>query len=189
MPGRQRVTRAGFIAQVRRALGKPYVYGAAGPDSFDCSGLVYYSCRKIGIMDCPRTSEAQFAWTERVTVPLPGDLVFFEGAELDPPPGHVGIVIAPGLMIDAPHTGTVVQQASYGTNGSGVNRFMGYGRIPGLGPGRTANQAIITDKHDKQERTSAVLGTVSGMAVIAFILLLVVGFAMMALLLIAARYS
>lgn len=188
MPGKQRATRAAFIAQVRRALGKPYVFGAAGPNTFDCSGLVYWACRLTGISSCPRTSEEQFAWTERVTDPLPGDLVFFEGAELDPPPGHVGIVIAPGRMIDAPHPGSVVQEAGYGTTGSGVNRFLGYGRIPGLGGGSTSNQAIITSRPGRSDQQAVVLGGISGLAIFGFLLLLLAAFAIMGLLLIAARY-
>lgn len=174
---------------MRRALGKPYIFGADGPNSFDCSGLIYWACQIIGIKSCPRTSEEQFAWTERVTDPLPGDLVFFEGAELDPPPGHVGIVIGPGRMIDAPHTGTVVQEGGFGTTGSGVNRFMGYGRIPGLSGGTTANQAIITTRPGRADKAPVAIGSVSGIAVIGVVLLLVAAVAMMGLLLIAAKFS
>jgi NlpC/P60 family len=138
------VTPAMLVAEVRRELGKPYIYGADGPNAFDCSGLLYYSCHQVGLTSCPRTSEEQFAWTERVTSPQAGDFVFFTGAELDPPPGHVGLVVAPGVMIDAPHTGSVVMQSNYGVSGTGVNQFLGYGRPPGLSGSSTANQSLIT---------------------------------------------
>jgi NlpC/P60 family len=181
MPGKSPATAAEFIADVRACLGRPYVFGAAGPDAFDCSGLVYYNARKVGITKCPRTSEEQFAWTQPVQTPLAGDLVFFTGAENDPPPGHVGIVVAPGVMIDAPHTGTVVQQANYGTNGTGVNNFMGYGRMPGLGAS-TANQSLITATRKQTAtattRQGAALGGMAGavmfaVAFLAVILLLI----------------
>lgn len=123
-------TGADLVTTAQRVLGAPYVYGADGPRTFDCSGLVMWCCDQIGITSCPRTSEEQFAWTSRVDSPNPGDLVFFTGAEGDPPPGHVGIVVVAGQMIDAPHTGTVVQQGAYSENGTGVNQFLGYGRIP-----------------------------------------------------------
>jgi len=88
-------------AALRVALaqrGKPYRYGSAGPSSFDCSGLVYYAFRSVG-KAVPRTSSQ----LRSATVPVsraaaqPGDLVFI--------PGHVGIWVSPGVMIDAPSSG------------------------------------------------------------------------------------
>ncbi len=90
-------------------LGKPYLWGATGPDSFDCSGLTQYVWRAAGV-SIPRVSEDQYAWT--VPVPLsdllPGDLVFFGTTDIH----HVGIYIGDGLMINAPHTGDVVRVSS-----------------------------------------------------------------------------
>ncbi len=59
--------------------GDPYRYGAAGPSAFDCSGLLYYSFRKAGIRNIPRTSDAQarFAKNIRRRQMRRGDLVFF----------------------------------------------------------------------------------------------------------------
>lgn len=154
--------RADFVADVRACLGRPYVYGAAGPGSFDCSGLVFYNARRAGIKGCPRTSEEQFTWCKGVDVPMPGDLVFFTGAENDPPPGHVGVVIAQGRMIDAPHTGTVVQEANFGTQGTGVDQFLGYGRMPGLSgtAATTANQSLLTTPDHKQAAQAHAVGSV-----------------------------
>jgi peptidoglycan DL-endopeptidase CwlO len=90
-------------------LGKPYQWGATGPNSFDCSGLTQFVWRAAGV-SIPRVAADQDAWT--IPVPLsqllPGDLVFFGETDIH----HVGIYIGDGLMINAPHTGTVVQVSS-----------------------------------------------------------------------------
>lgn len=90
-------------------LGKEYVWGATGPDTFDCSGLTQFVWRAAGV-DIPRVAADQDAWA--IPVPLsqllPGDLVFFGTTDIH----HVGIYIGDGLMINAPHTGTVVQVSS-----------------------------------------------------------------------------
>jgi cell wall-associated NlpC family hydrolase len=81
--------------------GDPYVWGAAGPYSFDCSGLVVWSYAKLGIHLDHFTGDL---WNEGVHVSRsqlqPGDLVFFF-----PTISHVGIYIGNGLMVDAPSTG------------------------------------------------------------------------------------
>lgn len=91
-------------AAVRIAIGqvgKPYRYGSTGPSSFDCSGLVNYAFRAVG-KAVPRTSSQLRAWTTPVSIAAaqPGDLVFS--------PGHVGIYVSPGVMVDAPNGGGVV---------------------------------------------------------------------------------
>jgi cell wall-associated NlpC family hydrolase len=104
------------IAYAQAQLGKPYQFGATGPDAYDCSGLTMMAYRAAGIT-IPRTSQQQ--WTFGTQIParnaVPGDLVFFAGADgTMTSPGHVGIVI-PGhdMMIDAPHTGEDVSVQSY----------------------------------------------------------------------------
>jgi cell wall-associated NlpC family hydrolase len=85
--------------------GFPYVWGAAGPHAFDCSGLVLWAYAKVGI-SLPHFTGDQ--WNMGVHVGRnqlePGDLVFFY-ADL----GHVGLYIGNGLMVDAPDFGEVVQ--------------------------------------------------------------------------------
>jgi len=85
--------------------GYPYVWGAAGPTAFDCSGLVVWAYAQEGIALPHYTG---WLWNSGVHVARndlePGDLVFF-GADL----GHVGIYIGNGLMIDAPNSGAVVR--------------------------------------------------------------------------------
>ncbi len=85
--------------------GDPYVWGAAGPSSFDCSGLVLWAYAQVGI-SLPHFTGDQ--WNMGVHVGRnqlePGDLVFFY-----PDIGHVGLYIGNGLMVDAPDFGEVVQ--------------------------------------------------------------------------------
>ena len=103
------------IAYARARLGKPYVYGAEGPDAYDCSGLTMAAYRAAGIT-IPRTAADQYAHGPRIPEghERPGDLVFFAGSDGTPTqPGHVGIVTGHGHMIAAPHTGTVIQYQRY----------------------------------------------------------------------------
>jgi cell wall-associated NlpC family hydrolase len=86
-------------------LGAPYVWGAAGPWAFDCSGLIVWAYGKIGISLMHFTGDL---WNEGEHISRsqlrPGDLVFFF-ADL----GHVGMYIGNGMMIDAPTFGQPVQ--------------------------------------------------------------------------------
>jgi peptidoglycan DL-endopeptidase CwlO len=85
--------------------GDPYVWGAAGPDQFDCSGLVVWAFAQEGIA-LPHYTGDQ--WNSGVHVARadlePGDLVFFF-----PDISHVGIYVGNGLMVDAPDFGAVVR--------------------------------------------------------------------------------
>ena len=77
--GRRKIQRAVRIAL--HQIGDPYRYGAAGPDAFDCSGLVKYSYRRAGFRHVPRTSDAQARWGHKVRKSnlRRGDLMFFHG--------------------------------------------------------------------------------------------------------------
>lgn len=92
-----------------RQLGKSYVYGATGPDTFDCSGLTQYCYQQALGIDISRTTYTQI--NQGIAVPKdqlqPGDLVF-------PNTGHVQIYIGDGKVIHAPHTGDVVRIAPLG---------------------------------------------------------------------------
>jgi cell wall-associated NlpC family hydrolase len=111
---------ASVIAFARAQIGKPYLWGGTGPDAFDCSGLVMMAYRTAGI-DIPRTSEVQWTWGPGVAPghEQPGDLVFFAGADgTTTSPGHVGLVIGNGLMIEAYSTGFPIRIATYAGRGS-----------------------------------------------------------------------
>src|SRR5271154_2246309 len=103
------------ITFAQQQLGKPYLWGGTGPDAFDCSGLVMTAYRTAGI-NIARTSEAQWATEQRVPASQvqPGDLVFFAGSDgTTTDPGHVGLVIGNGKMIEAYATGFPIRVASY----------------------------------------------------------------------------
>jgi peptidoglycan DL-endopeptidase CwlO len=108
------------IAYAEAQIGKPYLWGGTGPDAFDCSGLVMMAYRQAGV-DIPRTSEVQWAWGPRIQAghEEPGDLVFFAGSDgTQTNPGHVGLVIGKGKMVEAYATGTTIRISSYGTSNS-----------------------------------------------------------------------
>jgi cell wall-associated NlpC family hydrolase len=85
-------------------LGKPYVYGATGPDSYDCSGLVQAAWAAAGV-SIPRTTYEQ--WAALPHIPMsdlqPGDLIYYNGES------HVSMYVGNGNIIDAPHTGATVE--------------------------------------------------------------------------------
>ena len=96
-----------LIKEALSQIGKPYIWGTAGPNSFDCSGLTSFVFRKIGI-EIPRASYTQCFSGEQINPDnmLPGDLVFFNITRRS---GHVGIYLGKGLMIHAPDKGDVVK--------------------------------------------------------------------------------
>ena len=94
-----------LISYAKRFLGKPYVWGAVGPNAFDCSGLVGFCL--TGKYKRTYTSSS-FAGLPEVSDPRPGDVCYRVG--------HVGLYVGNGQMIHAPHRGTVVQYASVPDN-------------------------------------------------------------------------
>ena len=99
------------IAFAEAQLGKPYQWGAAGPDAYDCSGLVYAAYAAAGI----RLGRTTYQWQQDgPVVPLsqiqPGDLLFSAGSDGTPAnPGHVVMYLGDGQVIQAPQTGQDVQ--------------------------------------------------------------------------------
>ncbi|HEX2073136.1 MAG TPA: C40 family peptidase [Geodermatophilus sp.] len=88
--------------------GDPYVWAAAGPNSFDCSGLVQYAFRAAGL-SLPHSSRMQSQMGQPVSraEARPGDLVAFYS-----PVSHIGIYLGNGQMVHAPTSGDVVKVAS-----------------------------------------------------------------------------
>jgi hypothetical protein len=104
------------LAWALRQLGTPYLWGGETPGvGFDCSGLVQAAYRAAGIV-LPRVAQEQFDAGPAVPAGAtqePGDLVFFGESPTDVT--HVGMVVRPGLMVDAPHTGAVVRVEPFPT--------------------------------------------------------------------------
>lgn len=96
------------LAFARAQIGKPYVWGATGPGSYDCSGLTQAAWKAAGVT-IPRTTYDQVdaGTTVPVSQAQPGDLVFFYDDVT-----HVGIYIGNGMMIHAPKPGTYVREES-----------------------------------------------------------------------------
>jgi cell wall-associated NlpC family hydrolase len=102
---------AGVLGIAASLAGIPYVYGGTTTAGFDCSGFTQYIFARVGI-SLPRTAEAQRQATTRVSIPVPGDLVFF-GA----PAHHMGIYAGNGMMWDSPRTGSATsKRAIYSTS-------------------------------------------------------------------------
>jgi peptidoglycan DL-endopeptidase CwlO len=95
-----------------KQLGKPYVWGAQGPDAFDCSGLTSQAWAHAGTV-VPRTSQEQWAHLTRVPLALlrPGDLVVYFTAAT-----HVAIYVGDGLVVQAPRPGSVVKVSPIAAN-------------------------------------------------------------------------
>jgi peptidoglycan DL-endopeptidase CwlO len=104
-------SRAGVAVRAALSrLGRPYVWGATGPDRFDCSGLTQWSYAQAGT-HLDRTTYQQIfdgIPVSRLQV-RPGDLVF-------PHPGHVQMAIGNNLVVEAPHAGATVQISPLGSN-------------------------------------------------------------------------
>jgi cell wall-associated NlpC family hydrolase len=108
------VSRTALVAieAAQTQLGKPYMYGAAGPDSWDCSGLTQWAFAQAGVL-IPRTAAGQYAAVP-TKVALgeiaPGDLLFWATNTADPTTiHHVAIYLGNGMMLAAPHAGGNVQ--------------------------------------------------------------------------------
>lgn len=121
-----------------------YVYGAEGPSAFDCSGLVEYTLKKLGI-SFPRTSGEQYRASKHVSNPKPGDLVFFGPDGSD----HVGVYTGNGEFYSAENEkdGMGISKV----HGGGYGTFAGYGRVPGLSDSTSS---------DKSSKSSGLLGTI-----------------------------
>ncbi len=112
-PAETLVAREKFVEDAKKQVGKPYVYGAVGPDSFDCSGLVYYVARESVKVQLPRTAKAIYSYVRIVSDEERevGDLIFFctNSSETI---NHVGIYIGNNQFIsaisDGENTGVIV---------------------------------------------------------------------------------
>ena len=111
------------MAFARAQVGKAYVFGASGPDAYDCSGLTSAAWASAGV-SLPHSSVAQYDVTTRVDANslVPGDLLFFYS-----PISHVGIYVGGGMMVHAsnPSTGVTLDPLA----GYWMSVFVGAGRV------------------------------------------------------------
>jgi cell wall-associated NlpC family hydrolase len=107
-----------------KQIGDNYVWGAAGPIRWDCSGLTMRSYEQAGVR-LPHSSRAQFGYGRSIARSnlLPGDLVFFGS-----PISHVGIYVGKGKMVHAPRPGAKVQIVEFG-NYFGRKKYVGARRL------------------------------------------------------------
>jgi cell wall-associated NlpC family hydrolase len=110
------------VAFAKAQVGKPYQWGAAGPDAYDCSGLTMAAWAHAGV-SLPHSSAAQYDATRRVSAGelQPGDLIFRYS-----PISHVSMYIGGGMQVSATHTGDYVRIQSASLSG-----ITGYGRPAG----------------------------------------------------------
>ena len=124
---------AQVIDLARSQIGKPYVWGGASPEtSFDCSGLVQWAYRQVGVT-VPRTAQLQYNATTRIGRDQlqPGDLVFFAytyDAGPNEPITHVGIYVGNGRMINATAQGDAVREMPV-FEGYWLTKYAGAGRV------------------------------------------------------------
>lgn len=95
--------RQAIVSFAYAQLGEPYVWGAAGPNSWDCSGLTMEAYKTVGVK-LPHHAASQQTLGKATATPQVGDLIFW-----GPVSGHVAIYLGDDKMIHAPHTGDVVK--------------------------------------------------------------------------------
>src|SRR6266567_5622654 len=148
---------AAAISFAEQQLGKPYLWGGTGPDAFDCSGLMMMAYRTAGI-NIARSSQAQWATETRVPASQvqPGDLVFFAGADgTVTDPGHVGLVIGNGKMIEAYATGFPVRISSY-TNRGAIGFTEPWAGAKGTTPASTPSRGNTGSPGSRQAPTGGI---------------------------------
>lgn len=129
-PAMSAETFAILLAEAESHLGKPYVYGASGPNAFDCSSFICWIYTHSGVVNLPRTT-AQGIFNQFVPIrrsqAMPGDLIFFtETYSTTDMVTHVGLYVGNGRMI---HAGSPIQYASINT-AFWQNHFYAFGRVP-----------------------------------------------------------
>lgn len=132
--------RARMVNFVRAQLGEPYVFGAAGPDQWDCSGLTEMAAATIGIT-LPHAASLQYLMSKKISENMAeaGDLAFFNPGTSGAPaglPGHVGMMVGRKGFIQAANPSLGVIGSNLSTT---TNSFVGIGRLPGLRSGGRIN--------------------------------------------------
>ena len=116
--------------EAKKHLKKPYVYGAKGPNTFDCSGFMTQVYSSIGVNLSGLNAQGMYNKCTKIVASqaAPGDMVFFTRTDKKHPDkivSHVGMIIKPGWMI---HAGSPIKESPF-TTGFFANKIYGYGRI------------------------------------------------------------
>ena len=112
-PGQAQIMREKFVEEIKTHIGAPYQYGAVGPDTFDCSGLIYYSAQKSIQVQLPRTAKAIYNYARIISDEKReiGDLLFFKTTGSSTI-SHIGVYIGNNQFIsaisDGVNTGVIV---------------------------------------------------------------------------------
>ena len=122
-------TGAQIVAEAKKYLGTPYVYGGASPSGFDCSGFVYYVLKQLGYAPY-RTPADQYSMGTYVSKEnlQPGDVVFFAGTGSTSAISHVGIYVGNGQFIHSPNSRSTVSYADL-TSGYWAQHYYGARRM------------------------------------------------------------
>lgn len=118
---------AALLAEAQRHIGKPYVFGASGPEYFDCSGYICWVFNQSGAASLGRTTaQGLYNMCAPVSQPMPGDLVFFHSTYSTPNTvTHVGLYIGGGQML---HCGDPIGYANLSSS-YWQQHFFAYGRL------------------------------------------------------------
>ena len=136
-----------FAAEVQslgKQSGNRYVYGGDSVSTgFDCSGLIYAALLAEGVSNPPRTSEAQYAASTKVSASnlAVGDLVFAQFPGDNASPGHVGVYIGNGEVYAAADQASGIGPSSLSSWGSNI---VGYGAPPGVNPSGSSGSPAST---------------------------------------------
>ena len=154
-PAQAQVNREKFVAESKKYVGCPYVYGATGPDSFDCSGLIYYVANQALGLQLPRTSKAMYSFCKVVPKEKmeEGDLLFFKTnntASIT----HVGIYIGGSQFIsaisDGPNSGVIISSLD---QEYWKPKYVGCGQF--LASGKDKSSSIKRNFDDEQNFNSS----------------------------------
>jgi len=118
--------RQNILAVAQAQLGKPYQWGATGPDKFDCSGLTQYCYKNGAGITIPRVSGSQAHFGQATNQPQPGDIVWFGS-----PVHHVGIYVGGSQIIHAPEAGEPVEVATIWNETHGYRNIIDGNVLPG----------------------------------------------------------
>ena len=149
-----------LIAESYKHLGKPYVWGANGPNSFDCSGFVAYCLRNSKVQQVDPRPTCRTLWANDIEhvkkgEERPGDLIFFQGTQGFIGASHVGIYLGNNKYIEADY-GFATVMVSDSNSSWAIGHFYGFGRPKALVDDVEIKTTTSEDSINKQEEVKKV---------------------------------